>query len=101
MEMGEHPPFPRVRPNRPSRLRRFGWQAEAEQFTRSPFASATMRWQAEAEQFTRRSATRSFNEVWQTHLISKHPTGGIPHQSLSALYVLDFNILYFYTISKI
>ena len=39
------------------------------QLPQPPFASVTMRWQARAEQFTRRSATRSFNEVWQTHLI--------------------------------
>ena len=39
------------------------------QLPQPPFASVTMRWQAKAEQFTRRSATRSFNEVWQTHLI--------------------------------
>ena len=46
------------------------------QLPQPPFASATMRWQAEAEQFTRRSATRSFNEVWQTHFIFTIPPNG-------------------------
>ena len=46
------------------------------QLPQPPFASVTMRWQAGAEQFTRRSATRSFNEVWQTQFIFTIPPNG-------------------------
>ena len=41
------------------------------------FASVALRRQAEAEQFLRRCVTRSFNEVWQTHLIFTLLFGGV------------------------
>ena len=62
-----------------------------------PFASVTMRWQAGAEQFTRRSATRSFNEVWQTHLyiLARHLAGYFTER-LDEIKPLSYHIIMFY-----
>ena len=62
-----------------------------------PFASVTMRWQAGAEQFSRRSATRSFNEVWQTHLyISARHLAGYFTERLDEIKSLSYHIVMFY-----